>query len=392
MRGERPEATVAYLSERSDLYGGGERSLCDLAGALRGSRIGTLVVLPGAGPLSDALERCGAEWVSMPFPPSTRGAGIGALVTIARLSRLIRERGIDLLHSGSPRTALYAGLAARLTGRRHVFHLRASRASSGAADRLLLALCDRVIAVSRAAAARSRALCLSRKTRVVPTGLAPIDFLPRREARLLLDLPQDVFVLGVVGRVEEDKGRVDALGALAVVRRASPGALLVFVGAIDPEEAWTRTGPRGAAVGVVEGAVRLAGPRPDAARLLKAFDVLLHPSRHEALPRVVIEALFAEVPIVAAAVGGLPEIIEPGRTGLLVPPRDPEALGRAAVRVALDPMATIRMTRAGLDRARERFVIERMVTDILAIYDELLPHRSAALPGPSRAGAGGAMS
>jgi glycosyltransferase involved in cell wall biosynthesis len=391
VRGARPEATVAYLSERADLYGGGERSLCDLAGALRGSRVRTLVVLPGAGPLSDALDRCGAEWVSMPIPPFTEGAGIGALVTTARLSRLIRERGIDLLHSGSPRTALYAGLAARLTGRRHVFHLRASRASSSAADRLLLALCDRVIAVSRAAATRSRALCLSHKTRVVPTGLAPIDFLPRREARLLLDLPQDAFVLGVVGRVEEDKGRDDALSALAVVRRASPGALLVFLGAIDPEDVWTRTGPRGAAAGGVEGTVRLAGPRPDAARLLKAFDVLLHPARHEALPRVVIEALFAEVPIVAAAVGGLPEIIEPGRTGLLVPPRNPEALGGAAARVALDPMATLQMTRAGLDRARERFVIERMVTDILEIYDELLPHRSTMLPGPSRAGTGEAM-
>jgi glycosyltransferase involved in cell wall biosynthesis len=390
VRGARPDCTVAYLSERSDLFGGGQMSLCDLTRALRGTSVRPLVILPRPGALSEALDDCGVEWISIPTPPLLAGAGAGALRAIARLRRLVFERGIEILHSDSPRTALYAGLAARLSRRRHVFHVRASRPSSAAADRILAALSDRIIAVSRAAAGRSGALRSSGKTRVVPTGLPPIDFLPRRQARARLDLSEDVFVLGVVGRVETDKGRDDALAALAIVRRARPGALLVFLGAVEGEEAWTRTLPLRAAASGMSGAVRLAGPVAEAARLLKAFDVLLHPSRHEALPRVVLEACFAEVPVVAAAVGGVPEIIDPGRTGLLVPARDPEALGRAAVSLALDPDTGRRLARAGLERASERHVIGRMVAEVLEVYDEILPGRIATAESRSyRRGPGG---
>jgi glycosyltransferase involved in cell wall biosynthesis len=385
VRGERPELTVAYVSERSDMFGGGQRSLCDLIHALRGTPVHPLVVVPGPGPLADAVKGDGAEWTSLPIPPVLTGAGCGMARAIARLRRLILDRSVDLIHTDSPRGALHAGIAARLTRRRHVFHLRDSRPSSAVADRLLVALSDRVISVSRAAAARSRAVRASRKTRIVPTGLPPIDFLSRQEARARLGLPLDAFVMGVVGRVEEDKGRDDALAALAAVRRHEPGALLVFVGPVDPDDSWTRTLPLRAASSGVSGAVRLAGTRPDAARHLKAFDLLLHPSRHEALPRVVLEAQFAEVPVVAAAVGGVPEIIDSGENGLLAPPRDPEALGRAAASLALDREAGRRLARAGLDRARHRHGIGRMVAEILAVYEELL----SAQPTGSRIGSRG---
>jgi glycosyltransferase involved in cell wall biosynthesis len=386
MRAERPESTVAYVSERADLFGGGQRSLCDLVRALRGTRVRPLVVVAGPGPLADTLDGAGVEWTVIPIPSILGGAGWGAFRAITRLRRLILDRGVDLLHSDSPRAALHAGIAARLTRRRHVVHLRASRASSETADRLLVALSDRVVAVSRAAASRSGAVRTSPKTRVVPTGLHPIEFLPRHEARARLGLPPDAFVLGVVGRVEADKGRDDALASLPVVRRTAPGALLVFVGPVDRDEPWSRTLTLRAASSGMSGAVRLAGPIDEAARHLKAFDVLLHPSRHEALPRVVLEAQFAEVPVVAAAVGGVPEIIDSGTNGLLVAPRDPEALGRAAASLALQPETGRRMARSGLERANERFGIARMVAGILAVYDEVLAAGPAtAARGPSRA-------
>ncbi len=381
-----PEVRVAYLSERADLFGGGQASLCDLAGGLRGTLVRPLVIVPGPGPLSDALESQGVEWVSIPIPPLAASGGWSALKTLGRLGRLVRQRRIDLLHSDSPRTALYAGCASRWLGRPHVLHLRASRPSSAFADRVLVSLCDRAIAVSRATASRSVAVRSSRKTRVVPTGLPPIEFLPGPEARRQLDLPQDVFICGVVGRVERDKGRDAALLALAAVRRAAPGALLVFLGPIDARDPWTNTCSLRAAACGVPGAVRLAGARPGAARLLRAFDLLLHPSRHEALPRVVLEAQFASVPVVATAVGGVPEIIDPGVNGLLVPPDDPAALGEAAASLARDAGARQRLAEAGLVRARERFGIDRMIADIVAVYGEIVPARPGArVPGSSRA-------
>ena len=381
MRAGPPESRVALLSDRSDLFGGGQLSLCELASALLDTSVRPLVVLPAPGPLSEALQRSGVEWTSIDLPALARGAGGRALAALIRLRRLVRRRSIDLLHSDSPRTALYAGCAARVSGRRHVFHVRASQASSVLVDRLLVGLSDRIIAVSRAAAGRSAPVRDSRRTRVVPTGLPPIDFLPRRLARLRLDLPQDAFICGVVGRVEDDKGRDEAVAAFGAVHRIMPGALLVFLGPVDPGDSWAHTLSLRAAACGMSGAVRLAGARPHAAGLLKAFDLVLHPSRHEALPRVLIEAQFASVPVVAAAVGGVPEIIESARTGLLVPPRDPVSLGRAAATLARDPDARRRLAEAGLARAREVFGLGRMVTEILAVYDEILKASSARVPG-----------
>src|SRR2546428_3269728 len=262
MRAAPPESRVAFLSDRSDLFGGGQLSLCELAGALLGTSVRPLVVVPGPGPLSEALHRSGVEWTSVVLPAFAKSAGCGAITTLVRLRRLVLGRSIDLLHSDSPRTALYGGCVARLSGRRHIFHVRASRPSSVLADRILVGLSDRIIAVSRAAAARSWPVRASRRTRVVPTGLPPIGFLARPQARLRLDLPQDAFICGVVGRVEEDKGRDEALAAFAAVRRVVPGALLVFLGPVDPGDPWTHTLSLRAAATGMSGAVRLAGSRP----------------------------------------------------------------------------------------------------------------------------------
>src|SRR5207247_10815759 len=125
-------------------------------------------------------------------------------------------------------------------------------------------------------ALHSCSLRLRCETRVVPTALPPHTFRPRHQARPRLNLPQDAFVLGVIGRVEEDKGRDDALAALATVRRSTSGALLVFLGPVDLDDAWARALPLRAAAAGAAGAVRLAGSNAEAARLLKAFDVLLH--------------------------------------------------------------------------------------------------------------------
>ena len=389
MSGARRERTIVFVSERSDFFGGGQRSLSEFLPALRGEGIRPLAILPGPGPVSEALSRQDVEWVDLEIPAVSAGAGLGACRALARLVRVVRERRAALLHSDSPRTALYSGMAARLAHRPHVWHLRASMASSSLADRLLVILSDRVIAVSRAAAARSAAVRRSGKTRVVPTGLPPIEFLTRAQARAELDLPPRAFVCGVVGRVETEKGRDEALAALPEVRRASPSALLVFVGPCMPGDRWAQTCALGAAAAGLGGAVRLAGERRDAARLLKAFDVILHPSRHDAFPRVLIEALFASVPVVATAVGGVPEIIEPGTSGLLVPPRDPQALGRAAASLAGDPESGRRLARAGLLRARQLFGIDRMARRILAVYDELVPPAGVApVPAPRRGAPG----
>jgi glycosyltransferase involved in cell wall biosynthesis len=391
----RERRVVLFVSERADFFGGGQRSLFDLAHALRSApdrtagtnaifRYEPLVLLPGDGPLAAACSRAGIATTFLPLPPVAGGLLFAAPRALASLARLAHRHDVALLHSDSPRTALYAGTAAGLLDRPHLWHVRASRPSSEFADAALLALSDQVVAVSRAAARRSAALSSSPRVRVVPTGLMPPACRPRSEARALLRVPQDAYVAGVVGRVEADKGIEEAVAALPVLRTLRPDAHLVFVGPVDEASAPARELRRFAEKHGVGPAVHLAGGHDDAATLLSAFDVLLHPSRHEALPRAVLEALHAGTPIIAAAVGGVPEAIEDGRSGLLVPPRDAARLGEAAVRLARDPRLAAALAAAGRARARSLFSLEHMTGAVTGIYDELLGeadstgHREAA--------------
>jgi glycosyltransferase involved in cell wall biosynthesis len=377
MSGARLRLKAAFLSERSDFFGGGQRSLRDLALAMRGPDIESMAILPGPGPLASALEKGGVPWAACDLPPLRRAMGISACVTVARLVSLVRSRSIDLLHSDSPRAALYGGLVARVAGCRHVWHLRSSGASSEAADRALILVSDAVVAVSSAAATRSAAARSSRKVFVVPTGLPPIAFLDRQEARRRLGLPTEPFVLGVIGRLEADKGCEDAVATLAALRTWLPKALLVFIGPGDRQGAEIARLRKRAAEAGIAGEVRFPGELDDAAALLRGFDLLLHPSRHEALPRVLIEAHFAGLPAVAYAVGGVSEVIEDGVTGLLVPPGEPRAFEAAATALALDAPRRQRMSEAAKRRAAERFGVERMARALRALYDWLVPDRSA---------------
>ena len=371
---------VLLVSERADFFGGGQRSLLDLATILAEGGGRPVVVLSGRGPLGDALGRAGIPVRHLALPPVRPARGIDALRAARALAALARAEGAAVLHSDAPRAALYAGLAARLAGRAHVWHLRASVGGAPLADRLLIRLSDRIIAVSRAAAARSAALRRAPQVRIVPTGIRPPDLLDQRTARALLDLPQGRLVIGVVGRVEPDKGGEDALAVLAGVRDAVPGALLVFLGAADPESPWPLIlRRRAAALGILED-THFAGERPEAARLLRAFDLILHPSRHEALPRVLIEAAHAAVPVAAYAVGGVPEIVEAGVTGLLAPGRDIAALGAAAVRLAADPALRRALGRAAARRAAGRFSLEAMGRAVMEVHRD-----AAAVAGGARA-------
>ncbi|MEE9291526.1 MAG: glycosyltransferase, partial [Acidobacteriota bacterium] len=146
--GGAPRIRVGLLSGRSDFFGGGQRSLRELAMALRDGPIEPVVFLPGPGALSDALTDARLPWIPLNLPP-LRALTLPRIPrALARLVRETRERQLNLLHSDGPRTALYAGIAARLTGRRHVWHLRAARPAPRLPDRLLLRLCDAVFAVS----------------------------------------------------------------------------------------------------------------------------------------------------------------------------------------------------------------------------------------------------
>jgi len=116
--------------------------------------------------------------------------------------------------------------------------------------------------------------------------------------------------------------------------------------------------------------VAFTGFRP-AETVLGALDVFVLPSWIEGMPITVLEAMAHRKPVVATPVGGTPELVVDGETGLLVPPRDPEALAEALRSLVADPKRARRLGEAGYARVAERFTVERMTTRVLEVYDEV---------------------
>jgi glycosyltransferase involved in cell wall biosynthesis len=170
-----------------------------------------------------------------------------------------------------------------------------------------------------------------------------------------------------VAQLVGHKDPVTFVRAMAVVRRHVPAAQALMVG----------DGPLRAAVeqAVDEedlgGTVHLTGYRRDADALLAAADVVTLSSKEEGLGTALIDALSLGKPVAACAAGGIPEVIEPGVSGLLVPVGDAAALGRAAVQLLTDPALAGRLARAGPARARE-FSVERTAERTLAVYRRVL--------------------
>ena len=173
-------------------------------------------------------------------------------------------------------------------------------------------------------------------------------------------------IVGVVARLEPEKGHPTLIEAWPQVLRDVPDAYLLVVG----------EGTRREELEAQARALRVAhrivftGRRDDVPAVTAALDVAVLPSYREAQGLSVLEAMALSRPVVASNVGGIPEMIEDGRTGLLVPPHDAEALARAISRLLLDHPYADTLGRAGHDLVHDRFCIELMVSAVQSIYDE----------------------
>jgi glycosyltransferase involved in cell wall biosynthesis len=132
------------------------------------------------------------------------------------------------------------------------------------------------------------------------------------------------------------------------------------------------------------GILTFLGPYEDVHALLEQIDMLVLPSLSEGLPYILLEALAHKKPVVATSVGGTPEVIRHGHTGLLVPPRDSAALAQAIAQLLADPDAGRQLGERGQQLVLERFTIQQMLQSTEALYDELLrgaPMDGSPLPG-----------
>jgi len=290
---------------------------------------------------------------------------------ILGLTRLLRREGPRILLVHDPHAVSAALVATRLAGRRPLvavrrvdFPLRSplSRHKYGA--------CDRVIVVSRAIGAiLERGGVPPTRLRLVYEGVPDRLPAPGGVAALAeLGVPPGVPVVGNVAALTDHKDHATLVEAMALLRRRIPEARLVIAGEGELREDLER---RVRAHGLADRVV-FTGFRRDLDRLLPAFSVFCLSSRLEGLGTSLLDAMALGLPVVATAAGGVPEAVEDGVSGRLVPPRDPAALANALADVLGDEGKRRTMGAAGRRRFLGRFSADRMVEETLGVLAEVV--------------------
>jgi glycosyltransferase involved in cell wall biosynthesis len=346
---------------------GAEKHLVVLSESLRRLGHEVTAVCPPGGWLPEQLRRAGipAVEVNMHGPTGARA--------IFKLNQLVRERRVDVIHTHLTR-ATYMGYFASgvarvpLVSTVHVLTKDAAYRWLPRRDHWFVAVSDylRNGLIARGVA--------SARVHTVHNGtdlLADDTIFPSLplSVRAELGVPADAELVGQVGRVDSFKGAPLLVHAARHVVEKRPKAYFVFVGNADPgiqQALWelaTRNG--------VDDRLRFTGIRDDVPRLLSAMDVVTLPSINEACSMAIIEAMTMGKPVVATRAGGNLELVQEGRTGLLVE-RNADALGRGIIEVLEDPRRRQAMGCAAQERARTLFTADAMAGKMEEVYRQIL--------------------
>lgn len=364
--------------------GGQERVALDLASwqRKRGHRVIAISIAPEPeGPLAELFRAADVRAETMP-----KYSGLDASLPV-RLAALLGAEKVDVVHTHNPHAMIYGAPAASLVRAKSV-HTKHGM-NPDAARRLWLrrtaaTLVDAYVAVTPALAkvAVERAECDPTRIHVVPNGIDVTRFAPSPEARARvrqeLGIPGDSWLVGTVGRLAPEKDQALLIRAMAPLLDERRQLMLVGDG---PERAALEQTCRDSWRAEY---CHLIGARADVAPYLAAMDAFVLSSRTEGLPLGLLEAMATGVPVVSTAVGGIPDLIDSGKNGVLVASGDEKALLRELVTLAGQPTAGLRLGQAGRETVLARYSLSQMAERYEELYEQVVtPTRSAPRPAPT---------
>ena len=371
----KPVLQIAHLLSSLEL-GGQERVALDLAaGQVRaGHRVTAVSLAPAPdGRLASEFLEAGAMVVRV--ERRRRGAD-PALVL--RLARWLGANRVDLVHTHNRMALMYGAPAGRLA-RIAVVHTKHGRNPGTAmqlvAARLAARCVDAFVAVSHETAlfARGRREVADSRLSVIPNGIELGRFhrdpSARDRVRAELGIAPEAWVVGTVGRLSPEKNQALLVRAVAPLLDDRHRLLVAGDGPL-----------RGSLAGLVSSLgtsdfVHLLGARRDVPEILNALDAFVLSSDSEGLPLVIPEAMATGLPVVATRVGGVPDVLEDGRTGFLVPSGDEVGLRDRLVRLRDDRALGLAIGAAARAAAQARFSSERMLREYLELYARVLSRR-----------------
>ena len=336
---------------------------------------------PAFADTMDELTKAGVHCVTLDM---RRGVSIPADTTaLAQLKELFTKLEPDIVHGHSSKGGWLARAAAHQVGiSKTVYtpHCFAFAGEGGPLRRIFYRRAERIagkwtarlIAVSRwegelAAKARivpeERIIC-------IPNGLGDAEFERVGRSQDLaaqLGLSPDERVIGFAGRLWPQKGADVLIQAFARVERERPGCRLLIIGD-GPERQELEQLAQNCGIA---GQVTFAGNRDNVSELMTVMDLFVLPSRWESAPYVVLEAMAAGVPVIASSVGGVGELLDDGRCGVLVEPDSPQPLADSIRTLLTDRERMAGMASAALDRVRKEYRMTRTVSMTADLYREL---------------------
>jgi glycosyltransferase involved in cell wall biosynthesis len=309
------------------------------------------------------------------------------LRALLQLGRLLRRGRYDIVHTHSAKAGFLGRLAARWAGVPVVlytphafpFMMSSGRGFYAWLERRVAPYTTRFIAVSEGERAAGLAAGVGRPEQyvVIENGidLAALRAAePRMDRRSQWGLSAEDVVIGTVGRLVGQKGVCYLIAAVPQVLAAVPQAHFVIVGSGELEERLRRQAQQ---AGVAH-RVHLVGWQEEVVSCYEAFDVFVLPSLWEGCPYTLLEAMGCERAVVATRVAGCSDIVREGETGLLVPPAQPEALAEALITLGQDPSRRREMGKRGREWVERRYSLERFITKLETLYEELYRDSSGA--------------
>jgi glycosyltransferase involved in cell wall biosynthesis len=337
-----------------------------------------------------ALELCGTDAAAglqlVAIPTLRRSVGLRAdLAALVRLVGVIRKGRYGIVHTHTSKAGVLGRIAAAVCRVPVIIHSPHGNILEGyfgpwltrffvLVERLVSHCSNRIICLTRQEIRQylKAGIGSRRQFTFVYNGIDIARYSGRAHSRSPvrrdLGIPDEATVCISVGRLVPVKGHSDLIRGFARALSEHKDLLLLLAGDGELRDELTalvaelRLGDR----------VRFLGWRDDTADLLAGSDIFVLPSLNEGLGLVLIEAMAANLPVVATRVGGVPEVVEEGQTGLLVEARDSDQISSAILRLARDRALRERMGRAGRDRADAHFSIQATVRRTEQIYNDLV--------------------
>jgi glycosyltransferase involved in cell wall biosynthesis len=371
---------------QNDEFGGGEHGFSQLVKGLDCKIFKVFVATTAKGRFYREIKDSGATVITIPF------GKLQIFRALILLMRTIRGKNIQLIHSQGARADFFARIAGRfekvpaivstvqmpvegfnVPWPRKIFYKLLDRFSERFVDRFI------VVSKSLRQHLISKHKITKNKISLIYNGVELDGFnqsvREKVNIREVFNIPPDLPIVGAVGRMVWQKGFEYLIRAAPAVLKAFPQTRFLIVGEgnlkndlIDLANSLQ-----------IQDSFIFTGFLHDIYPILSELQVFVLPSLREGFPLIILEAMAALKPIVSTAIDGITEQIEDGVNGILVPPQDSELLGQAIIKLLKDRSLAKRLGEEARNRARDRFSVERMVTDTKLVYQQVLKEKGILL-------------